>query len=151
MVWLEKAKPAAESGANGVISSLLGARLPLPRIPMIAVVDDDFSVREALVVLLESMDFSGRPFERAMTLLEAVKSNAFDCVLSDMQMPEMDGLEFQRRLTVLDQRIPLIFVTSLDDPLVRRTALAQGAVAILGKPIDDGALKRALDAALAAT
>jgi two-component system, LuxR family, response regulator FixJ len=118
----------------------------LARIPIIAIIDDDPIVREALIGLLEVMAYKGLAFDGPQAFLTALAPGAFDCVVSDIRMPGMDGLEMQRHLQALQPELPFIFVTSVDEECVVRTALAQGARAVLPKPVDADELEAALSA-----
>lgn len=121
----------------------------MSRVPVIAIVDDDREVRHALAELVEALGFEGCAFAGAEALLGAMAPGAFDCVISDIRMPGLDGLELQRQLAALEPRLPLIFVTSVCAATVLHQAKAQGAVAVLQKPIDAADLERALREALA--
>jgi FixJ family two-component response regulator len=104
--------------------------------PVIAVVDDDDGMREALSELIEVLDFESRPFEGGHSLLADFRPGVFDCVVSDVRMPGMDGLELQRRLRELDSSLPIIFVTSYDDTVTRSRAFEMGARTVLAKPVN---------------
>ncbi|RVT90910.1 response regulator transcription factor [Sphingomonas crocodyli] len=116
--------------------------------PVIAVVDDDVGMRDALSELIEVLDFQSRTFDGGRSLLASYQPGAFDCVVSDMRMPGMDGLELQRRLRELDDNLPLIFVTSYDDDITRARALELGARNVLVKPVNADRLLDELVAAL---
>jgi two-component system response regulator FixJ len=121
-------------------------RLPNP--PVIAVVDDDEAMREALAELLEALALSCRTFDGAEAFLVAYAPGAFDCLITDIRMPGTSGLELQQMLKSLGSIMPLIFVTSSTDPLTRSRALKDGALAYLSKPVNDEVLIRHLMAAL---
>ena len=119
--------------------------------PMIAIVDDDESVCRALKRLVRSLGMeadtflSGREF---VDLIEAMPSFHADCVVLDVQMPGMNGLEVQRLIMAAGSRLPIIFITAHDEAGVRERALGMGAVAFLRKPFDDELFIRTLRAAL---
>ncbi len=122
--------------------------VPLPNPPVIAVVDDDEAMREALCELLQVLSLSCRTFEGAEPFLAANASQNFDCLITDIRMPGMNGLELQQKLKTLGSTVPIIVITSSTDPLVRSRALDGGAVAYLSKPVKDEVLIGHLMAAL---
>ena len=109
---------------------------------LIAVVDDDESVRKALVRLLRSADFDAIAFESARSFIERFEEDSFDCVVLDLQMPDMSGLDLQRylRMVYLDRHLPVVVITAHDDPATRDQCLGAGAAAYLRKPIEGSAL-----------
>lgn len=119
--------------------------------PLIAIVDDDESVCRALKRLVRSLGMeanaftSGREF---IDLIETTQSFQPDCVVLDVQMPGMSGLEVQERLANSGNRLPVIFITAHDDAGVRDRALAAGAVAFLRKPFNDELFMKTLHVAL---
>lgn len=115
---------------------------------LIAIVDDDEAIREALSDLLQVMGFPWRSFSNAESFLAAHAPARFSCVIADVKMPGMSGLELQRRLRVLDASIPVIIITSNTDPAARASALQDGAHAYLNKPVADEMLLLHLQAAL---
>ena len=121
-------------------------RLPIQ--PVIAVVDDDEAIREAFSELLEVFALSYRTFDGAEAFLAAYAPGSFDCLITDIRMPGMTGLELQQKLNSLGSTIPIIVVTSSTDPEIQSRALEDGAVAYLSKPINDEVLIRHLMAAL---
>ena len=117
--------------------------------PVIAIVDDDQAVREALAELLQVTGFESRCFERADTFLADAAADDFDCLITDVRMPGIDGLELHERLRVFAPAMPVIFITSAHDPVTRARALESGAHAFLSKPIADGMILEQLESALA--
>ena len=117
--------------------------------PVIAIVDDDEAVREALSDLLEVEGLKTRTFASAMAFL-ADTTTDFDCLVTDVRMPGMDGLALQRRLLARGLAIPVIFVTSSVSESVRAQALADGAAAWFTKPVADEALLGMVRTVLAA-
>jgi two-component system response regulator FixJ len=120
----------------------------LPNPPVIAVVDDDEAMREALSELLQVLALSCRTFDGAEAFLAAYAPGSFDCLITDIRMPGMNGLELQQKLKSLGSTIPVIVVTASTDPLIRSRALKDGALAYLSKPVNDEVLIRHLMAAL---
>ena len=119
--------------------------------PLIAIVDDDGSVRRALKRLVRSLGMNSETFasgQEFLDCLDAMPSFHADCAILDVQMPGMNGLEVQARLTPRLSPIPVIFITAHDEVGVRERALASGAVAFLRKPFDDELLIKTLRAAL---
>lgn len=116
---------------------------------LVAIVDDDADVREALLDLLLVLGLKSRAFDRAEALLAEFKPGAFDCVVSDVRMRGMSGLQLLQRLRTLDASLPVIIITSDTDPMIRSRALQGGAYAHLTKPVEDDVLLRHLESALA--
>ena len=115
--------------------------------PLVSVVDDDESVRESLPDLLRELGYSVRAFSSAEEFLASDCVAETGCLLLDIAMPGMSGLDLQQELTVRGQEIPIVFITALADETVRPRALEQGAVECLFKPFSDTALFEALNAA----
>jgi len=115
--------------------------------PLVSVVDDDESVRESLPDLLRELGYSVRAFSSAEEFLVSDCVAETGCLLLDIAMPGMSGMDLQQELTVRGQEIPIVFITALADETVRPRALQQGAVECLFKPFSDTALIEALDAA----
>lgn len=118
------------------------------RVPLIAVVDDDDALRNSLDDLLQSVGFHVQGFASAEAFLRSPQVHETACLLLDVRLPGMNGLELQRQLGVMHWRIPIIFVTAYADDDVRAPALAAGAIAVLSKPCREADLLHAIDAAL---
>jgi FixJ family two-component response regulator len=118
------------------------------RAPLIAVVDDDDALRNSLDDLLQSVGFRVHGFASAEAFLQAQPAPETACLLLDVRLPGMNGLELQRQLGVMHRRIPIIFVTAYADDGVRAHAPAAGAIAVLSKPCREADLLHAIDAAL---
>jgi len=119
--------------------------------PLIAIVDDDESVGRAIKRLVRSLGMTAEAYANStefVDLVEALPSFRPDCVVLDVQMPGMSGIEVQTSLRRLRGAIPVIFITAHDDCGVRAQALAAGAAAFLRKPFNDALFIRTLDAAL---
>ena len=117
---------------------------------LIAVVDDDESVRRSTRLLVESFGYRAAVFESAEGFLRFGQLRDTSCLVLDVQMPGMDGLELQTQLAAEGCGIPVIFITAHDDQESRRRALRSGAVAFLGKPFTDQQLLQAISFSLAA-
>jgi FixJ family two-component response regulator len=116
--------------------------------PVIAVVDDDHSVRESLSGLFRSVGFTVRVFASAAAFLASDDLGTTDCLILDVRMPGMTGLELQRRLVAGHRDLAVIFMTAHDDARTRSQALSGGAVDYLIKPFSEEALLDAVRAAL---
>jgi len=116
--------------------------------PLIAVVDDDQSVREALENLISSVGFEVRLFASAENFLDSDTPAQTDCAILDVRLPGLSGLELQQRLAVDGQSIPVIIITAQADDKTQDEAVAAGAIAFLKKPVTEEVLLTALDAAL---
>ena len=115
---------------------------------LISVVDDDESVRESLPDLLNEFGFAARAFSSAEAFLSSDCVDKTRCLILDVMMPRMTGLDLQQELTRRGQEIPVIFVTARKEEAVRARAFKQGAVKFLNKPFSDTALLDALNVAL---
>jgi len=115
----------------------------------ICIVDDDASVRESLAMLLESAGFSVRTYDSAAAFLEAAADCTAGCVVTDVQMPDLNGLELQRRMGELGIRLPVIMMTGHADVPIAVEALKAGATDFLEKPFDDSHLLAAVASAIA--
>ena len=120
----------------------------MANLPLISVVDDDDSVRESLRGLIRSVGFAVKVFASAEEFLNSDHLRNTDCLILDVRMPGMNGLELQRQLAATDRKIPVIFITAHGDEEERSRALNGGAVDYLLKPFSEEALLNAIDAAL---
>ncbi|WP_346831476.1 response regulator [Pseudomonas abietaniphila] len=102
--------------------------------PCIAIVDDDKSCRMALGSLVRSLGYKPCLYSSAEDFLASTDIHNTDCLISDVQMPGMDGLELQRKLAEAGRRIPIIFITAFPKETVRTQAMRAGAVCFLAKP-----------------
>lgn len=119
--------------------------------PLIAIVDDDESVCRAVKRLIRSLGMEADTFTSGqgfIDFVEAMPSVRVDSVVLDVQMPNLNGLEVQERLTKSGNPIPVIFITAHEDVGARERALAAGAVAFLRKPFDDELFIKTLRQAL---
>jgi FixJ family two-component response regulator len=113
-------------------------------------VDDDLSVRKALERLLRAAGFDVVIFASAHELFYFLETHHIGCLVLDLHMPGMNGLEVQRRLSQCGYRVPVIVVTGHDEPQSRSQCLSAGAAAYFAKPLDDKALLGAIEAAMTA-
>jgi|SRR5882724_6667911 len=116
--------------------------------PRISIVDDDPSMREAIATLISSIGFSVDGFLSAEDFLKSSRPQVFDCLILDVRMPGLDGLELQRRLVAANITVPIVFITAHYSEDQRRTAMEAGAVAFLRKPFTEQELLDAIDASL---
>ena len=119
--------------------------------PLVAVVDDDESVRESLPDLLREFGFVVHAFSSAEEFLASGDVDRTSCLVLDIAMPGMSGPDLQRALIRRGHAIPVVFITAHGDETIRPEMLAQGAVACLFKPFSETALLEALNAALRAS
>ena len=137
-------KPLQKSKAETLVASK----------PLIVIVDDDDSVCRALRRLVRSVGMEAETFKSGRDLLdlcEAMPSFQPGCVILDVQMPGMTGLDVQQQLAITRARVPVIFITAHDDVAARERALAAGAVAFIRKPFHDEILIRTMREALTRT
>ena len=118
------------------------------RVPLISIVDDDDAVRNSLDDLIRSIGFRTQGFSSAEAFLSSHQARATACLILDVRMPGMNGLDLQRQMVAADWRIPIIFITSHADDGARARALEAGAVDFLYKPCREEELVNAIDAAL---
>ena len=116
---------------------------------MISIVDDDEFVREATKGLVRSLGYSATTFASAEEFLQSKWINDTECVISDVKMPGLSGVELQSRLIAQGNRTPIIFVSAFSDERTRARALKAGAIGFLSKPFNEERLIEYLHAALA--
>ena len=115
---------------------------------MISIIDDDRSVREAVKSLIRSLGYEAVTFASAEEYLRSDIIDGTSCLITDLRMPGMSGIELQERLIADGHRIPVIFMTAFFDENIRRRTLRAGAFGFLNKPFEDESLIRCLDKAL---
>jgi FixJ family two-component response regulator len=115
---------------------------------LVAIVDDDDSMRDALQGLLKSVGLPAQAFASAEEFLKSGQHRQTACLITDIRMPGMSGLELQAQLNAEHCRIPTIFITAHGDAKLRMQALRAGAVEFLAKPFDDEALLDSVRGAL---
>jgi FixJ family two-component response regulator len=106
----------------------------VPKRPLVAIVDDDESIRNTTKDLLESAGFSAAVFARAASLLKSRRLNQVCCLIADMRMPMMTGLELHQRLTASNRAIPTILMTAYPDERTQAQAIKSNVVCYLTKP-----------------
>jgi FixJ family two-component response regulator len=116
---------------------------------LVAIVDDDESVRSALQGLMKAVGLYAQAFASAEEFLQSGRQHDTACLITDIRMPGMSGLELQARLKAERCRIPTIFITAHGDTNIRMQALRAGAVEFLAKPFNDDVLLEHVRAALA--
>ena len=117
---------------------------------IVSVVDDDASVRSALESLVRSLGFVPFVFESAEDFLSSPRVDDSACLITDVQMPGMNGLDLQDRLIAQGRRIPIIFITAFPEQAIQRRAQARGALGFLEKPFRGGAMIELLRRTIAA-
>ena len=115
---------------------------------LVAIVDDDDSIRNALQGLLKTVGLSSQAFASAEEFLKSGRQHQTACLITDIRMSGISGLELQTRLNAEHCRIPTIFITAHGDAQMRMRALRAGAVEFLAKPFDDEALLETVRAAM---
>jgi FixJ family two-component response regulator len=126
----------------------MSANIKRPEKTVICVVDDDLLMRESLTRLLRSFKFNVKALASAEELLDCNYLAATACLILDLQLPGISGLELQRQLISRNRRIPIIFVTAHGDETQRIQALESGAIAFLHKPFHEHDLLNAINSAL---
>src|ERR1700751_3755314 len=117
--------------------------------PVIAIVDDDESFRRATTSFVRSLGYGTAACDSAEAFLKSEHVKDADCLITDVQMPGMTGIELQDRLIAQGHSLPVIFITAFPEMRARAQALAAGAVGFLAKPFDDRNLISCLNEALA--
>jgi FixJ family two-component response regulator len=118
------------------------------KLPVISIIDDDPSVRTATDNLLRSLGYAVCTFVSAEEFLRSAQLNDTSCVIADVQMPGMSGVDLQARLLTQGYHVPFIFITAFPEKTIRARALKAGAICFLTKPFDRQTLIRCLDTAL---
>lgn len=116
---------------------------------MISIVDDDASVREATKAFVRSLGYQAATYESAEDFLSSARISDTSCLITDVQMPGLNGLELQNRLIGEGYQFPVIFMTAFADETARDRALQAGALGFLSKPVDENTLLACLDKAQA--
>ena len=114
----------------------------------IAIVDDDEPLRVAMAELIRTLGFVTSSFGSAEEFLQSPERDETSCLISDVRMPGISGLELQSLLASENRRTPIIFLTAFPDPGIRQRALAGGAICFLTKPFDVDTLIQCVDSAL---
>jgi two-component system, LuxR family, response regulator FixJ len=123
-------------------------RSPMPGSHLVHVVDDDVDVRKSLGFLLATADFAVRLYESATAFLATATSNLDGCIVTDVRMPGIDGIEFLRQLRSRGHSVPVIVMTGHADVALAVQAMKEGASDFIEKPFDDEVLIEAIRSAL---
>ncbi|CAH1658787.1 Response regulator receiver domain-containing protein [Hyphomicrobiales bacterium] len=115
---------------------------------MISIIDDDESVRTATASLVRSLGLATSLFASAEDFLNSEQLTCSDCVITDVQMPGMSGMELQVRLKASGNPVPVIVITAFPEERLRHQAMSAGAIGFLSKPFDGGEMVACLDRAL---
>ena len=120
----------------------------MSNIPVISIIDDDESVRAATNRLVRSLGFIALTFASADEFLRSPRLHDTSCVIADVQMPGMSGIELQSVLIATGKNMPIIFITAFPDEGIRARALKAGAIGFLRKPFEGSTLIQCIDDAL---
>ena len=124
------------------------AALDVSEVPLISIVDDDSLAREGICELVDSLGYKGITFETANHFLQSGQILETTCLITDLQMPGLNGLELQEALRSRGYRTPVILITAYPNEKHRTRALANGAVGFLSKPFNEQCLIECLNAAI---
>jgi FixJ family two-component response regulator len=144
--WASLGKTFSDEQLLQISRSELKDESALPK--LISIVDDDEAIRRTTRLLVESFGFRAGVFESAEEFLKSDDLNRTSCLVVDVQMPGMNGLQLQNHLAAMVRAIPIIFITAHDSKESRRQAIRAGAVAFLDKPFSDEQLLHAIQFAL---
>lgn len=122
--------------------------MPKARIPLIAIVDDDRAVRTSTAKLMLSVGYDAVSFASGEEFLDSAYLEKATCIITDLQMPGMTGLELQDLLRARGRMTPVIFITAYPEEQARRQALAGGAAGFFRKPFDVTAMLECIQSAL---
>ena len=120
----------------------------MSRIPFISIIDDDDGLRNSLENLIRSIGLRAQGFSSAEAFLSSNQAHETHCLILDVRMPGMSGLEFQRQMVLAGSQMPIIFITAHQNDHWRTQALEAGAVAFLHKPFFEEELLNAINTAL---
>jgi FixJ family two-component response regulator len=116
---------------------------------VVSVVDDDPSVRVSVGALVRSLGYSACAFASAEDFLNSAELKTTDCLVADIQMPGMSGIELQKTLNAQGRKLPIVFITAYPEDYIKQQVLAAGALCLLSKPCDGDALVACIEAAVA--
>jgi FixJ family two-component response regulator len=116
--------------------------------PLISIVDDDEAVRTAMESLVMSLGLAARTFASAESFLQSSLLSETACLILDVQMPEMSGLQLQAHLSERGFDVPIIFITAYPDKAEKASASNAGTIRVLQKPFDEQRLIESIDEAL---
>ena len=120
----------------------------MPQPPIVSIIDDDISVRVAVADIVRSMDLTAKTFASGQDFLSANTLEDTACIVADVQMPEISGIELQQALSARALKIPMIFITAYPDERIRAKALDGGAICFLNKPFGGAAIIECIERAL---
>jgi CheY-like chemotaxis protein len=153
IVLAAQIRPYLKGGGDIVGATFVGTPQTrqgrVAELPVISIVDDDASVREATARLLRSLGFSAHAFASAKEFLLSPRLSDTSCLIADVEMPGMSGVELQEHLLANGHSTPMIFITAFPDGRVRERALRSGALCFLSKPFDEARLLECVERALA--
>ena len=136
------------SGARPLLPAPKQRLHHVPHVPVISVVDDDASVRAATTRLLKSLGFTAHAFASANEFLQSPRLRDTSCLIADVQMPGMSGVQLQEHLIAQGHSTPIIFITAFPEDSIREQAMNAGAICFLSKPFDGARLIECVDRAL---
>jgi len=119
-------------------------------VPSVAIVDDEEGIRKALSRLLRASGLDAESYANGQEFLDAAAEHRPDCVVLDLHMPGMSGLQVLRKLKAAGQRLSIVVITAHDEPETRERCIDAGACAYLRKPLEDRLLLNAISAAMRA-
>lgn len=137
-------RPKGITATHSGVSNLTADRL-------VSVIDDDPSLRRAIVVLVRSLGYSAQGFASAEEFLAIYGGSQWGCIITDIQMPGMSGIELKETLDRLGILTPVVLITARTESQLLDRALASGAIGLLRKPFDEGALVEFLGKAFSST
>lgn len=140
-----------DSGADVMNPPIIwfpGGNAALSKVPMISIVDDDRSLREATKGLVRSFGYGADAFASAEEFLQSDRVNDSSCLILDVNMPGLSGIELQSQLIARGNRMPIIFITAVPEETTRAKAIEAGAIGFLSKPFREEWLINHLDVAL---
>jgi FixJ family two-component response regulator len=120
----------------------------LKQVPVISIVDDDRSVRAALKRLIGALGYTAETYVSAEEFLNSAQLTTTDCLITDIQMPGLSGIELRDQLTAEGRDIPVVFITAYPEQRIERRALQNGAIGYLSKPIRESSLIDCIEEAL---
>ena len=115
---------------------------------IVSIVDDDESVRDSVSALVRSLGYTSHAYPSAEDFLNSAAAESADCLVADIQMPGMSGIELQQALATKGSKLPIIFITAFPEDHVKQKVLAAGAICLLSKPCDGDLLVSWIEAAL---
>ena len=127
-----------------IIQTICGSQASRHTSKVVAIIDDNESMQESLADLIESGGFEAQCFGSAKAFLESGLHYRAACLIVDIRMPKMSGLELQARLRQEECNVPIIFITTFEDAEIRAQAMKEGAVELLAKPFDHQLLLKML-------